>query len=595
MKRFSLRRIIFPLCLLALPGAFPGAAIPAFAGLTYTCDPNIDATQAGTCAYLNSTIAGLYNSTFSNANANIYIMYGSTGLGQSDQGYDNQVTWTAYLAALTANAQASGNPVQIAAVKALTSLDVAQYGNGMVDLPSALVNALGLSSEVTQLGNLGITGPGGTFCMTPGSAACYNGIITITNQPGVLYYRTGGSEGRNQYDFYSTVEHETDELLGTASCVETTNPAGLADECPGTNTPAAIDLFRYQSAGNLVLIGTAPGAYFSYNGGQTNGANGNLYNTLDNGDDYADFVATCQSKPSIQDAEVCAGTDGGLDITNDGGAEINILNAVGYKLNPQPVAPPVITSVTNGATFQSTMAANMYVTIKGTGLSTTSPGRQWAGPDFTQNADGTTSLPTSLDGTSVTVNGTPAYVEYISPTQVNIVTPAIAATGNGIQVVVSLNGQLSTAASINLQNLAPSFFAYFPGTANDGKYLVGYHAANPTVDVGPAGLYASAPNFTTPAQPGETVVLFGTGFGSTSPPIVPGIVTNTTYNLSPTPKAMLGGIQATVGFGGLIAGFAEVYQFNVVIPSNAPNGDLPLIVTVNGTESYSGLIAVQAP
>jgi uncharacterized protein (TIGR03437 family) len=595
MKRFSLRRIIFPLCLL---GAFPGTAIPAFAGLTYTCDPNIDATVAGTCAYLNSTIAGLYNSTFGNANANIYIMYGNTDLGQSDQGYDNQVPWTAYLAALTANSQASGNPVQVAAVKALNSLDVAPYGNGVVDLPSALVNALGLASEVTELGNLGITVPGGAFCTTPGSAACYNGIITITNTPGILYYRTGGSEGRDQFDFYSTVEHETDELLGTASCVETTGPA-LADECPatpGVNTPSAVDLYRYQSAGNLVMISLTPGAYFSYNGGQTNGANGNVYNTLDNGDDYADFVSTCRSTPSIQDAEVCAGTDGGLDITNDGGAEINILNAVGYKLNSQSATPPpAISSVTNGATFQSTMAASMYVTIKGTGLSTTTPGRQWAGPDFSQNANGTTSLPTSLDGTSVTVNGTPAYVEYISPTQVNIITPATAGTGSGIQVVVSLNGQVSTASSITLQNLAPSFFAYFPGTANDGKYLVAQHAANLSVDVGPVGLYPSAPNLTTPAVPGETIVLYGTGFGPTSPPIATGIVTNTTYNLSPTPTATLRGIPATVGFAGLIAGFAEVYQFNVVIPSNAPNGDLPLIVTVNGTESYSGLITVQAP
>jgi uncharacterized protein (TIGR03437 family) len=590
MKRFSLRRIIFPLCLLW--------AFPAFAGLTYTCDPNIDATFAGTCAYLNSTIAGLYNSTFSNANANIYIMYGNTGLGESEQGFDNQVTWTAYLAALTANAQASGDPVQVAAVKALNTFDVAQYGNGVVDLPSALVNALGLSSAVTGgLGNLGVTGPGpnATFCTTPGSAACYNGIITITNQLGILFYRTGGSEGRNQFDFYSVVEHETDEVLGTTSCVDTGNPAGLTDECPGTNTPSAVDLYRYQSAGNLVLIGTSPGAYFSYNGGQTNGAAGNLYNTQDNGDDYADFVSTCQSKPSIQDAQICAGTDGGLDITNDGGAEINILNAVGYKLASQAVAPPVISSVTNGATFQSTMAANMYVTIKGTGLSTTNPGRQWAGPDFTQNANGTTGLPSELDGTSVTVNGTPAYVEYISPTQVNIITPAIAATGSGIPVVVSLNGQASTTSSITLQDLAPSFFAYFPGTANDGKYLVAQHAANLSVDVGPVGLYPSAPNLTTPAVPGETIVLYGTGFGPTSPPIVPGIVTNTTYNLSPTPTATLGGIPATVGFAGLIAGFAEVYQFNVVIPSNAPNGDLPFIVTVNGTESYSGLITVQAP
>src|ERR1035438_7973177 len=37
--------------------------------------------------------------------------------------------------------------------------------------------------------------------------------------------------------------------------------------------------------------------------------------------------------------------------------------------------------------------------------------------------------------------------------------------------------------SSTLQNLAPAFFAYYPGTANDGKYLVAQHAANLTMDV----------------------------------------------------------------------------------------------------------------
>jgi uncharacterized protein (TIGR03437 family) len=256
---------------------------------------------------------------------------------------------------------------------------------------------------------------------------------------------------------------------------------------------------------------------------------------------------------------------------------------------------PALTNVLNGATAQSTIAASTYVAIYGTNLSTTNPGRQWAGPDFTTNANGTISLPTSLDGTSVTVNGTPAYVEYISPTQLNIITPAIAATGNGIQVVVSLNGTVSFAFPITLENLAPSFFAWDPGTADNGKYLIAQHAAT-GANVGKVGLFPTAPaNFTTPAVPGETIVLYGTGFGPTSPPIVPGMVTDQTYDLSPTPTATLGSIPATVGFAGLIAGFAEVYQFNVVIPTNALNGDLPFVVKVNGTESFSGDITVQAP
>ena len=104
-------------------------------------------------------------------------------------------------------------------------------------------------------------------------------VITVTNDPTVpLYYdNLGGPEPSDAFDFYNTVEHEVDELLGTVSCVTTqTNP--LSNDCPG-NPPSAADLFRYSGPGALVLDGslsTTPGAYFSYNGGVTSGATTNV-------------------------------------------------------------------------------------------------------------------------------------------------------------------------------------------------------------------------------------------------------------------------------------------------------------------------------
>jgi uncharacterized protein (TIGR03437 family) len=50
----------------------------------------------------------------------------------------------------------------------------------------------------------------------------------------------------------------------------------------------------------------------------------------------------------------------------------------------------------------------------------------WQGSDFTNGQ-----MPTQLDGVSVTVNGKPAYVYYISPTQVNILTPPDPMPGAG--------------------------------------------------------------------------------------------------------------------------------------------------------------------
>jgi uncharacterized protein (TIGR03437 family) len=559
-----------------------GSTIPAWAGITYTCDPNIDAAHGGTCAYLNTTIAGLYSSTFSNANASIYIQLGKTDLGMSNYSLA-QIAYNDYLTALTANAQASGNTVQADAVKALNTFDTPLYGTGMVEFPVALATALGFT------GVAGLKSDGTTFCPTPGTSTCFDGIITITNEKGILYYRVG-NEGPDQFDFYSTAQHETDEVLGTSSCIDTTG-SSLSNDC-GNGIPSAVDLYRYQSAGKLVLISTTPGAYFSYNGGKTNGANGNVYNTLSNGDDYADFASSCTAPPSVQDAEACAGRDQGVDITNDGGAEINILNAVGYQLTAQPASPPTISNVLNSTAGQATMAGSTYVAIYGTNLSTNSAGRTWTAADFTTNPDGTLNMPTVLDGTSVTVNSAPAYIYYISPTQLNVVTPATAATGNGIPVVVSLNGESSTQFSVTLQSLAPSFFTWVPGTSNNYKYLVAQHLDY--TNVGKVGLFPTAPaNFTTPAQPGEIIQLYGTGFGPTDPPIAPGIETDKVYNLSPMPTATVGGIAAKVNFAGLIPPESQVYQVDVTIPMNAPNGDLALVVNVNGTLSYSGLITVQ--
>jgi len=322
--------------------------------ITYTCDPSI---AAATCNYLNTTVAGNYSSTFTNANADIYITYGTTDLAET-LAYLNFITYNQYVGALTSNPDKSA--IQASALSALNTYDSTPYGSGQVEITVALGAAFGFT------GLTGIESDGATAC-TIGSAGCYNAYIIVTNDPGTpLYYdNLGGPEPSDAYDYYGVVEHETDEVLGTASCVGTAsiNPAGpgaraafrtvhnlshvttaapskLSDGC-GDGVPSAVDLFRYSAAGHLVLdssLSTKPGAYFSYDGGTTNGANGvantpKVYNTLANGDDYADFLSSspdCGTDIAVQDAEGCPGEDAGLTILNDGRGEINILNAVGY-------------------------------------------------------------------------------------------------------------------------------------------------------------------------------------------------------------------------------------------------------------------------
>jgi hypothetical protein len=336
-----LKKALLRKTLLLAVGMAMGATLASAGTIDYTCAANVDTTQAGTCSYLNSTIAGLYDSTFTNASASVYIQMGTTGLGQSAQALES-VLYNTYVSALTG--EGGTGVVRADAIASLPDTEPALYGGGSINLTSALSEALGLAA-------FGVT-PSLSLCSTPGSAGCYSGIITVTTPANLsaetggtqlLYWnQTGGAQPAHAYDFYSVVQHETDEILGTPSCIRT-GSATLVDVCNFGSGASAVDLFRYQSPGTRVFESTRPGAYFSYDGGVTNGADGADYNTLANGD-YADFTTNCQH---VQDATGCLGSD--LNITADGGSEINILDAVGYNLataTPTPEPPNMVLFVT---------------------------------------------------------------------------------------------------------------------------------------------------------------------------------------------------------------------------------------------------------
>ena len=108
-------------------------------GVVYTCDASV---ATATCNYLNTTVAGYYNATFTNANANIYIQYGSTGLGASLQA-ENFATYSQYSTAYGNVTNKSA--IQVSAQSALSTYDATPYGSDYVDLTAALATALGFT------------------------------------------------------------------------------------------------------------------------------------------------------------------------------------------------------------------------------------------------------------------------------------------------------------------------------------------------------------------------------------------------------------------------------------------------------------------
>ena len=230
---------------------------------------------------------------------------------------------------------------------------------------------------------------------------------------------------------------------------------------------------------------------------------------------------------------------------------------------------PVISQVANAEGEVQTIAPNTWVEIKGQNLAPVGDTRIWQAADFNGNA-----MPTQLDKISATVNGKNAYVYYISPTQVNILTPPDP-IGGIAQIVLNNNGTPSSIFSTPAQSLSPAFFVF-----NGGPYVAAEHLSGSLI--GPATLY---PGSSTPAAPGETVVLYANGFGTTSIPVVSGSITQS-GTLSPLPKITIGGLAATVTFAGLVA--PGEYQFNVVVPSTLADGDQPITAKYSGQATQSG-------
>jgi uncharacterized protein (TIGR03437 family) len=242
------------------------------------------------------------------------------------------------------------------------------------------------------------------------------------------------------------------------------------------------------------------------------------------------------------------------------------------KLAPPPA--PVVTSVVNAASFQPGIEAGSWVMIKGANLANTNPGRTWRTGEIVNG-----NLPTSLDGVSVTINSKPAFVYYISPTQINVQAPSDTTVG-AVSVVVTNNGATSAPATAQLQALAPAFFLY-PGT--------NYATASRLPDYAPLADPATVPG-TIAAKPGDLVVLWATGFGATNPPVPAGTAVSGAPATVAAPTVMVAGVTAQVVSTVLTAGSAGLYQLTIQIPLATPTGPVAVQATVAGVRTLDGVM-----
>jgi uncharacterized protein (TIGR03437 family) len=252
-----------------------------------------------------------------------------------------------------------------------------------------------------------------------------------------------------------------------------------------------------------------------------------------------------------------------------------------------PTAPVVagggVISASGFGAFQS-IAPGSWIEIYGTNLSLDS--RSWATSDFQGNTG-----PTTLDGVTVTVGGQAAYIDYISGGQVNAQVPFNVPTGQQQLVVKNAVGS-SASYTVTVNPTQPGLFAPASFKVGGLQYAGAVFLDGVTFALPPGAVPGIASQR---ATPGQTIVLYGVGFGTVSPSIPAGQIETSANNMLSLPlQVSIGGVQATVSFGGLAPNAVGLYQFNVTVPNIPASDKAALTFSLGGTSGSQTLyIAVQ--
>jgi uncharacterized protein (TIGR03437 family) len=188
------------------------------------------------------------------------------------------------------------------------------------------------------------------------------------------------------------------------------------------------------------------------------------------------------------------------------------------------------------------------------------------------------------------IDNKPAYLWVVSPTQINLQVPDDATTGLVSVVVATASG--AATSTVTLSPYGPSF-----SLLGDGKHVaaeiltsngIGAYAGGAYDLVGPANTFSYS---TRPVRAGETLVLYGVGFGPVTPHVPAGQAFSGSAPTTTLVAVTIGGVKANVSYSGITS--AGLYQINLTVP-NAPSGDQALQATVNGVQTPLGpVVTVQ--
>jgi uncharacterized protein (TIGR03437 family) len=223
--------------------------------------------------------------------------------------------------------------------------------------------------------------------------------------------------------------------------------------------------------------------------------------------------------------------------------------------------PPAISTVSSAADGSASVAAGGLIAVYGSQMSPVNI------------ATSTIPLPTALGESCLVVNGTPIPLLFVSSGQINAQLPFNVA-GTATMSIHTPAG-ISNNFNFAVQSAAPSIF--MSGSAGPETGLA-------TIVRFDNGQLVTPTN---PVHPGDTLVIYLTGMGSTSPAVNAGVAAP----MSPlswatqAPAVTLGGSPLTLLYAGLVPGsISGLYQIDVTVPgTGVPDGTtIPLVINQGG-------------
>jgi uncharacterized protein (TIGR03437 family) len=261
-------------------------------------------------------------------------------------------------------------------------------------------------------------------------------------------------------------------------------------------------------------------------------------------------------------SETITGTvEGNLALSSQNTGQTLTIPYWGNFLSPQVNAGGVVNAASQ-VFGPSRVAAGSLISVFGAQMT----------PGTTAGARATP-LPTSLAGTRLLIDGLEAPLLYVSPNQINAQIPRELANRTSAAVQLIVNGLKSPSSLITLAPTGPGIFAINQAGSGTGAVLhsIGHGAVTAT----------------NPARRGEFLEVYVTGLGPTWPLVDSGEEaphSPLAVIVSPL-TAQLGGMTTPVHFAGLAPGFVGLYQVNIEVPSDAPSGEVPLVLISNGVSS----------